>query len=276
MRENQVKRTLAAGGVVLGTSVFEFNSTGIGRIAAGAGAEFLFFDMEHTGWSLETIRMLIATTRAVEAVPIARPPANQYHLIAGLLDVGAMGIMVPMVETEDQARQIVQSARYPPLGRRGAAFGFAHDDYRAGEVAEKIRTANEEVLLIALIETATGVDNVEAIAAVEGIDVLWIGHFDLTNSLGIPAQFGHPRFAEAVDRVLSASRRSGKAAGMMASDVDHARALLERGFRCIAFSGDIFIYQQALAAGLAAIRAAIPPGSPRVRSSSANPSEEES
>ena len=266
MRENHVKRTLAAGGVVLGTSVFEFSSTGIGRIAAGAGAEFIFFDMEHTGWSLETIRTLIATTRAVDAVPIVRPPANQYHLIAGLLDVGAMGVMVPMVETEEQARAIVESAKYPPLGRRGAAFGFAHDDYRSGDVAEKIRGANEEVLLIALVETALGIENVEAITAVEGIDVLWIGHFDLTNSLGIPAQFEHPNFTNAVDRVLKACRRQGKATGMMASDAGHARALLDMGFRCIAYSGDIFIYQQALAAGLAAIRDGLATGPPGVQS----------
>jgi 2-dehydro-3-deoxyglucarate aldolase/4-hydroxy-2-oxoheptanedioate aldolase len=257
MRENHVKRTLAGGGVALGTSVFEFSSTGIARIASAAGADFIFFDMEHTGWGLETIRMLMATCPP-QAVPIVRPPANQYHLIAGLLDVGAMGIMIPMVETPEQARQMVQSAKYPPFGRRGAAFGFAHDDYRGGDVAEKIRGSNQEVLLIALIETATGIENLEAIAAVDGIDVLWIGHFDLTNSLGIPAQFEHPRFVEAVDRLLAICLQSGKAAGMMASDVDHARALLTRGFRCIAYSGDIFIYQQALAQALAAIRAGLP------------------
>ncbi len=253
MRENTVKRTLAAGGVALGTSVFEFSSTGIARIAANAGAEFIFFDQEHTGWSLDTIRMLIATTPP-STVPIVRPPAGQYHQVAGLLDVGAMGIMIPMVETEEQASQLVQAARYPPAGRRGAAFGFAHDDYRGGDIAEKIRTANDEVLLIALVETARGIENVDRIAAVEGIDVLWVGHFDLTNSLGIPAEFEHPDFTNAVNRLLAACRRHGKSAGMMAAGVDDACALLAKGFRCIAYSGDIFIYQQALAEGLAAIR----------------------
>jgi 2-dehydro-3-deoxyglucarate aldolase/4-hydroxy-2-oxoheptanedioate aldolase len=257
MRTNSVKRTLAAGGVALGTSVFEFSSTGIARIAANAGAEFIFFDQEHTGWSIETIRMLLATSRATDAIPIVRPPANQYHLVAGLLDVGAMGIMVPMVETEEQARQLVQAAKYPPAGRRGAAFGFAHDDYLPGPVADKVRAANDEVLLITLIETARGIENVERIAAIEGIDVLWVGHFDLTNSLGIPGQFDHPTFTAAVDRLLAACRRFEKAAGMMAGSVEDARALLAKGFRCIAYSGDLFIYQQALTDGLAAIRASV-------------------
>src|SRR5215211_6337066 len=137
MRTNLVKQTLAAGGVSIGTMVFEFNTPGIGRIAAAAGAEFIVYDLEHTGWSIETIRMLMATTRAAEIVPMVRVPATQYHLISGPLDAGAMGIMVPMVETAEQARQIVQSAKYPPQGKRGCAFGVAHDDYTGGDVIAK-------------------------------------------------------------------------------------------------------------------------------------------
>lgn len=254
MRENPVKRKLASGGVALGTMAFEFNTTGLARLAASAGAEFIIFDQEHTGWSVETIRMLVATAGAADLVPMVRVPTSQYHLLARPLDVGVRGIMVPMVESAEQARSLVQWAKYPPVGRRGAAFGVAHDDYQPGDVAEKIRTANEEGLLIAQIETAAGVESVEAIAAVEGIDVLWIGHFDLTNSMGIPAQFDHPRYAEAVKRVLAACQAHGKAAGFMATRVDEARALLDQGFRILAYSGDLWLYQDALRNGLAAIR----------------------
>src|SRR3954453_21941748 len=116
MRENPVKRKLAAGGISIGTMMFEFNSTGIGRIASLAGAEFAIFDMEHSGWSIETIRTLIATSRAAEMIPMVRVPATQYHLLSRPLDVGAMGLMVPMVETGEQAKSIVQSAKYPPVG----------------------------------------------------------------------------------------------------------------------------------------------------------------
>jgi 2-keto-3-deoxy-L-rhamnonate aldolase RhmA len=254
MRENSVKRALAGGGTSIGTMIFEFNSTGIGRVAAAAGAEFVIFDMEHTGWSIETIRMLIATTRAADTVPMVRVPATQYHLLSRPLDVGAMGLMVPMVEEKDQANFIVRSAKYFPEGGRGAAFGVAHDDYTGGDVASKMASANAEVLLIAQIETAKGVENSDAIASVEGIDCLWIGHFDLTQSLGIPAQFNNPIFQEAVDKVLAACAKHGKAAGIMAGSVDVGHEWIGRGFRAIAYSGDLWVYQQALAAGIAALR----------------------
>ena len=254
MRENRVKRTLAAGGTSLGTMVFEFDSPGIGRIAAQAGAEFVCYDMEHTGWTSETVRRLMATTRSAEIVPMVRVPATQYHFVAQALDCGALAIMVPMVESAEQAQDIARFARYPPLGRRGAAFTVAHDDYTGGDVHQKMESANREVLLLAQIETVAGLEQVDAIAAVEGIDVLWIGHFDLTASMGIPAQFDHPDFHAAVDRVVEACGRHGKTAGIMAGDVATGREWLRRGFRALAYSGDLWIYGAALAQGLAALR----------------------
>src|SRR6476659_390897 len=134
--------------------MFEFATPGIGPIAAQAGAEFAVFDMEHTGWSIETIRLLIATTRATNMIPLVRIPATEYHFVARVLDMGAMGIMVPMVESGAQRKKIVESAKYPPLGRRGPAFTIAHDDYTAGDIVEKMQTANRETLLIAQIESA--------------------------------------------------------------------------------------------------------------------------
>lgn len=256
MRENTTKRTLAAGGVAIGTMGFEFNTTGIGRIVGAAGCDFVIYDMEHTGWSIETIRMLMATTRAADTVPMVRVPATEYHLLSRPLDVGAMGLMVPMVQDEAQARTIVHSAKYPPQGRRGCAFGVAHDDYTGGDVFAKMTEANEEVFLIAQIETATGVENVDGIAAVEGIDCIWIGHFDLTASLGIPAQFDHPDFQRAVDKVVEAGARHNKACGIMAGSVANAQDWLARGFRAVAYNGDLWIYQTALAQGIAAIREA--------------------
>lgn len=256
MRANQVRRTLGQGGVAIGTMFFEFNTTGIARIAANAGADFALFDTEHTGWDADTIRMLMATARAADIVPMVRVPATQYHLIARPLDLGAMGIMIPMVESEEQARLFVRSAKYPPDGGRGAAFGVAHDDYEGGDVAAKMKSANAEVLLIGLIETVTGIENVEKIAAVDGLDVLWIGHFDLTNSMGMPGQFTHPKFLRAVDSVLEACRRHGKAPGFMAGDVETGQKLLAQGFRCLAYSGDIWLYSQALRQGVTALREA--------------------
>jgi len=254
MKENPVKKKIQQGGVSIGTMVFEFNTTGIARIVAEAGAEFVVFDMEHTGWSFETLKMLFATTYGTATVPMVRVPATEYHLISRALDAGARGIMVPMVQTEAQARKIVDSAKYPPVGHRGAAFGVAHDNYTGGDIVEKITSANREGLILAQIETAQGVDNADAIAAIEGIDVLWIGHFDLSNSLGIPGQFDNPRFKEAVERVLAAARKHDKVAGYMASDVATGQRLLQQGFRILAYGGDVTLYQNALREGVAALK----------------------
>jgi 2-keto-3-deoxy-L-rhamnonate aldolase RhmA len=257
MRENKVKRSLREGGAAFGTMVFEFSTTGIPRIAAAAGADFVIYDMEHTGFGLETIRMLLAASRAADLVPLVRVPRVEYHPIACVLDLGALGVMVPMVESEEEAREIVRSARYAPRGQRGTAFAVAHDDYRDGDIAEKMRSADEEVLLIAQIETARGLENLERIAAIDGIDVLWIGHFDLTASLGIPGEFGKPSYRSAVERILDASRRHGKATGFMVKSVEEGRALLAMGFRILAYWGDVWIYRQGLEEGMRGLRAAI-------------------
>ncbi len=254
MRLNTVKQTLLAGGTSIGTMVFEFATTGIGRIVAEAGSEFVVFDMEHTGWDTETIKMLIATTRAADTIPMVRVPATQYHLMSRPLDAGAMGLMIPMVEDEAQARLIVQSAKYPPAGGRGCAFGVAHDDYTGGDVFAKMTSANDEGFIMAQIETATGVANCEAIAAVEGIDCLWVGHFDLTASMGIAAQFDHPDFLAALDRVVAACEAAGKVPGIMAGTVEDGRRWLDRGFRAVAYSGDLWIFQRALTEGIDALR----------------------
>jgi 2-dehydro-3-deoxyglucarate aldolase/4-hydroxy-2-oxoheptanedioate aldolase len=254
MKTNPVKHKVLSGDVSIGTFMFEFNTTGIARIAAQAGAEFAVFDMEHTGWSVETIRMLLATTPMHEIVPLVRVPATEYHFIARLLDVGTTGIMVPMVETAAQAATIVASAKYPPVGRRGAAFGVSHDDYTGGDIVAKMNSGNSEGLLIAQIETVTGLRHVDEIAAVQGIDVLWIGHFDLTISMGIPGQFEHPQYLEAVGRVLDACRRHGKVPGIMCGDVAGGKKLLDQGFRMIAYGGDLWLYQTALREGVAALQ----------------------
>jgi 2-dehydro-3-deoxyglucarate aldolase/4-hydroxy-2-oxoheptanedioate aldolase len=254
MRGNPVKAALARGERVFGTLVFEFFTPGIAQIMAAAGAQFAIFDMEHGGVGIETIKQQMAYARFTSCTPLIRVPAVDYTPVAAGLDAGALGVMAPMVESAEQARLLVASTRYPPHGRRGAAFGVAHDDYEGGPVAEKMRAANERALVIALIETAPGVAAVDEIAAVPGIDVLWLGHFDLTNSMGIPGQFEHPDYLAAVRRILDAAARHGQAAGMMAADEEWARRYLRMGFRMMAYGLDHQVFQAALARGIAAMR----------------------
>ncbi len=257
MRENPVKQQLAAGGRALGAMIFEFFTPGMPRILKNAGAEFALYCMEHTGTGYETLKPQFALCRALGVVPLVRVPGTEYDLIARALDCGALGVMVPLVDTPAQAEFIVSCTRYPPAGgRRGAAFGFAHDDYEGGDVAEKMRVIHERTLVIAMIETRSGLDHVETIAAVPGVDVLWLGHFDLTNFLGIPGQFSHPAYLEAIRRIVAAAERHGKAAAYMAADAELGREYLAHGFRMIATGTDQGLLQGAIQKHIAALRGA--------------------
>jgi 2-dehydro-3-deoxyglucarate aldolase/4-hydroxy-2-oxoheptanedioate aldolase len=185
---------------------------------------------------------------------MARVPTNQYHYISRALDLGIMGIMAPMVGSAEEAKYIVSCTRYPPAGRRGAAFGFAADDYIGGNVAEKIKIANERTLVMCLIETAEGIENVEKIAAVPGVDVLWLGHFDLTNFLGIPAQFDHPKYVAAIRKMVAAASKHGKILACMTADEKWSREYWEKGFRLFSVGIDSMLLQGALKQGIGVLQ----------------------
>jgi 2-keto-3-deoxy-L-rhamnonate aldolase RhmA len=256
MRPNRLRAALANGGTAYGTMVFEFFTPGLMAILASAGAEFALLDTEHSGVGIETIKAQIAAARGLDIVPMVRVPGCHYHLVAPILDAGAMGIMVPMVESAEQARQMASWCRYPPQGVRGVAFGMPHDDYADGDVPTKMREANERTLVIALIETARGIADVDAIMATDGVDIGWLGHYDLTTSMGIPGQFEHPDFLAAVDRLLAACRKNSKPAGVLAGSKAAAAAWQARGFRIIAYKTDTVLLQDALRTALSGLRGA--------------------
>ncbi len=254
MRDNPVKAKITAGGSSFGAMIFEFFTPGIAQICKAAGAEFILYDMEHTAISTETLRQQFALCRGLGIVPLVRVPTTEYDFIARMLDVGAMGIMVPMVDTAEQAAFIAACCKYPPVGRRGAAFGVGHDDFTGGSVLDKMKAGNERTLVICQIETAKGAENCDAIAAVPGVDVLWLGHFDLTNFMGIPAQFDNPRYLKAVDDMVAACDRHGKTPAFMAADQKWMKDYLAKGFRLMAYGVDIGIFQTALAQGIGFMR----------------------
>jgi 2-dehydro-3-deoxyglucarate aldolase/4-hydroxy-2-oxoheptanedioate aldolase len=238
MPRKTIRARALAGELVRGAMVFEFFTPGVAKMAALAGAEFALFDMEHTGLGLETLKTMVATCRGLGIAPMTRVPRGEYHFLARALDTGCHGVMIPMVESVAQARAIVEATHYPPRGRRGAAFGFANDDYEAGEVKAKIRRLDARNLVIAQIETERGLENVEAIAAVDGIDVLWVGHFDLTNFLGIPAQFDNPRYLNSIKRIVAAGRKHKKGLGFMPTDANWTRQYRKLGFNMLAAGTD--------------------------------------
>ena len=238
-----------------GTLVWEFAVPGIGHLLAAGGSEFVFLDTEHSGLDIGALKSTLQYLEAASIPTLVRPPGRSYENIARALDAGAEGLILPMVASGDEARRIVQCAKYTPMGARGVALGIAHDRYAPGSVKEKLAAANQRTVLFALVETREGVENVEAIASVEGIDGLWIGHLDLSSSLGIPGQFEHPDYIGAVDRIAKAASDNGKSLGRMAESAEEGAKLYARGHDFIAIGTDTQLYVNALRSELAALRA---------------------
>lgn len=237
---------ILANETVIGAMVFEFHVPGMPAILSQCNCEYVIYDMEHSSAGYETLKWSTAACRGLPIAPMARVPTAGYNWIARALDSGAEGVMVPMVESAAQAQSIVEAMRYPPAGRRGAAFGFTHDHYTDLPVDEKVAHANARNLTIAQIESERGVEDADAIAAVEGIDVIWIGHFDLSNFMGIPGQFDSPVFNQAVDEIIAATRRHNKALGFMAGDAKWVEWAKEKDFNMLACGTDQGLFASAV------------------------------
>jgi 2-keto-3-deoxy-L-rhamnonate aldolase RhmA len=197
---------------------------------------------------------LLAWFRSTSVTPFVRVPQGLYHFVARVMDAGALGVMVPNVESAEQARAIVRAAKYAPLGARGVGLGVAHTDYQVPDPVAYFREANEATMVLCQIESVAGLGQVEEIAAVEGVDVLWVGHFDLTQSMGIPGEFGHGRFREALATVVAAARKHGKAAGIQPGSLEEARQWRAMGFSILSFTNDVALYRDTLRQALTGLR----------------------
>jgi 2-keto-3-deoxy-L-rhamnonate aldolase RhmA len=229
-----------------GHFIVEFATPGIGHILKSAGCDFVLFDLEHSGFGFETVKSAIRYFEAADLPVIVRTPSKEYHHIARAMDMGAEGLMLPMVGNVEEARQILKSMKYTPDGARGVALQVAHDRYRPGPVVEKFAAANRRSTLFCQIETAEGVENADALAALPGVDCLWVGHFDLSVSLGVPGDFGSKPFTDAIARVCAAARKHGKSLGRLVPNVETGIELYGQGFDFICYSGDVWVLHDAL------------------------------
>jgi len=229
-----------------GAMIFEFFSPGIPIILKNAGCEFVIFDMEHGGLSLEQFKVLATISNSNQISPLIRIPEVSYNYVARALDLGASGIMAPMVNTAEEAMKVVKSSKYPPEGIRGAGFGFAHDNYNNQNPLKYIKKANDELINIIQIETKYGLENVESIAAIDGVDCLWVGHFDLTNFLGIPGDFTSSIYLDAIKRVVDAGKINKKSLGIMVNNNDELEMYSELGFNMIAVGTEMNILSRSI------------------------------
>jgi len=191
---------------------------GVPAIYAAAGYDFVFIDMEHGNYSMETVADLIRGAKSAGIAPVIRIPHLETHFISRVLDAGAEGIMVPMTFTKEQAEAIVHWSKYTPLGHRGFGTQTGQTDYKPLKAAEFMKEANEHTFIIAQIETQEAVENIDAILSVEGIDVGLIGPNDFSISLGIPDQMNSETLIKTIDRVVEAAKKKNDSSGFLMGD----------------------------------------------------------
>ncbi|AZI35627.1 2,4-dihydroxyhept-2-ene-1,7-dioic acid aldolase [Caenibius tardaugens NBRC 16725] len=214
------------------------------EISAGAGFDFLLLDGEHSPIDLRTILGQLQAIAAYDVAPVVRPPTDDPVLIKQLLDIGANNLLIPMVETAEQARTIVASTRYPPLGFRGVGSGIARAA-RWGNDPEYMQTANDNICLILQIESVAGLANLEAIAATDGVDGIFFGAVDLSASMGLLGQPNHPDVIEAIDTAMGKVQACGKFAGFLSADDAISRHFLANGANFAAVGVDALLLSNA-------------------------------
>lgn len=218
------------GEVVIGTIVM-LGHPDVTEWLSNMGYDWLFLDTEHTPTNFETLQLMMQSMNGTSCVPIVRPQWNDFVAIKRILDMGAYGVIVPWVNSKDEAENVVRACKYPPQGirgwgpRRAALFDPSY-----------LETANEEILIAVQIETENSIENLDEILSVEGIDACLIGPNDLSLSLGfgVPPKWDEPRYLAVFDRVLETAKRYGKAAGLatnLCEDNDNIKWAVEKGFR---------------------------------------------
>lgn len=224
------------------------------EIAATSGYDWLLIDGEHAPNTLQDLYHQLQAVAPYASQPVIRPVDDNRSLIKQVLDIGTRTLLIPMVESAEQAKAIVSATRYPPLGVRGVGAGVARAA-RWGRVENYMAQANDELCVLIQVETKTALENLDAILDVEGIDGVFIGPADLSASLGYPDNAGHPEVQQVIEQSIKRIRAAGKAAGFLAVDPEMAKKCLSWGANFVAVGVDTMLYTEALDKRLAQFKA---------------------
>ena len=226
--ENPVKARLAQGLPVLGITLTT-NSVETAAQAASLGFDFLWIEMEHSPISLETVRNIVLATRGLKSVPFARVPVNELWTAKRVLDAGVLGVIFPFTSTPELAQQASDACHYPPVGKRGSGAGLA--TFRWPSPEGYFDFADRNVLVVAVIEEISAVDRIDEIAAIPGVDVLFVGPSDLSFSMGLRGDMEHPLVHAAMAKVVESAQKHGKTAGRLTTGGADIARCLQQGFR---------------------------------------------
>jgi 2-keto-3-deoxy-L-rhamnonate aldolase RhmA len=257
MKTNRFQEVLASGQIPIGHMVVDFNVRGLAKMLEVVGLDFVVIDMEHGAFGHGDVADQVAWFKATRVAPFVRVPEGTYPFIARVLDTGAMGVMVPNVKTGEEARTIVASAKYRPMGQRGLTFSSAVNDYEdVTDPEEYMRAANLRTTVICQIESADALEHLDEIAGTPGVDVLWVGQFDLTNSMGILGDFMNSRFQSALKQVIATAHRHGKRAAIQGGSVAQLKEWAAFGLDVLSYSEDLGVYMAAMTEGVSGLRSA--------------------
>jgi 2-keto-3-deoxy-L-rhamnonate aldolase RhmA len=249
-----IKEKLINNELVVGPFISEVRNPNIAYLLAQAGFDFFVLDNEHGTYSYENIANIIAAARGAGIEVIVRIPEIARETILKPLDSGADGLLIPQVNTAEQAIEVVNFSKYPPEGDRGLALRRAHSRYAHVSAADYLKKANEEILIVVQIESKQAVENADKISAVEGVDCVFVGPFDLSVSLGIPGDINHPREVAAIDHVFEACKINNKPTGILMFDQKLLTSWIQKGVRFAAYSSDISMLADSAAKSVAELK----------------------
>ena len=241
---NRFKRAIREGSVQIGLWV-ALADAGCAEISAGAGFDWLLLDAEHGPNDLRTLLAQLQAVAPYDSHPIVRPRVGDVHMIKQILEIGAQTLLIPMVESAEQAASLAAAMQYPPDGMRGVGAALARSS-RWMRIPGYLKQAGEEMCLLVQIETLRGLENLKEIAAVPGVDGLFIGPADLSAAMGHLGDMTHPDVLAASERSIADIRGAGKAAGVLMGDEALVRRYLELGCSFVAVGADAVLFAQAV------------------------------
>ena len=255
MLRNHTLEQLRSDQLSLGVVIRQARTVDIAKAMRACDFDWLFLDLEHNSMSIDMAAQICVAALDTGITPLVRVPRMDLTLAARALDNGALGIVMPHVDSAEEAQAIASALRYAPLGHRSFTSSLPHFDFRVPPLAEATRQLNDLTMVTVMLETPQAIDNVEAIAGVDGIDVLMIGGTDLSIELGTPGRYEDPRMVESFEKVIAAARRHGKLAGMGGIfDEAVARRYVAMGMRMILSGVDLGLMMAAATQRTAAFR----------------------
>lgn len=263
MLTNKTRERLAKGETVFGCALQSYRSPDVARTFAAAGFDYIFIDMEHSGFDVQLVQDVIAASAGAGITPIVRVCELLYALVARMLDAGAHGIILPRVEDPVLLKEALSWMRFPPVGKRGFGINPSMIGYEAHTIPEIMAHHNRETLSVVQFESPLAIERADELLSLKGFDVAMVGPADLSIALGIPGEFENPKLISAIDHLISKCVQHGVAPGIQTRGIAMAKFWAERGMRFVGCGADYGLLLEKSKEAVGTLRAAVAAGAGR-------------